>query len=389
MAARSFRFLAIVAAIIVLCLALCLITLKSGMTLHTARLPATSSRLQEQPVLCGDATRDLRQVKALGVKPPHARSLVPPSINCHAILNIFTSCIDNSTDHRKRLAQRQVLESYHRLQRFGVQAWLFTESEQWASQAAQLGVHVVRRFDTNQWGSPCLSFMYKYVANATQAHCDSHDVTYDGIRFDAYVNCDIIFTRGLVNTLEEVSRRWRTALATGKRGGILIVGKRTNVDFHRELLRDDNEVVSFAKRGKLYYHFAQDYFIYSRNARDWNRMPHFVIGRRAYDNWLVTNSYTDDRIDLIDGSNTILALHLTCADGNSAGHAKMYDNDHNVKALNPQTKLSVGPHEWNHGSTDDAHFFTTIRNGTIRFVRRTHTAGSRSVPAPPPPPPVG
>jgi hypothetical protein len=35
--------------------------------------------------------------------------------------------------------------------------------------------------------------------------------------------------------------------------------------------------------------------------------------------------------DLIDASNTILALHLTASDGNSAGHAKMYDNDHNVQ----------------------------------------------------------
>ena len=42
----------------------------------------------------------------------------------------------------------------------------------------------------------------------------------------------------------------------------------------------------------------------------------FVVGRRAYDNWLVDNAFHDEGMDLIDASNTILAVHLTAADGN-------------------------------------------------------------------------
>jgi hypothetical protein len=299
------------------------------------------------------------------------------AIQCEAILNLFTSCIDSTKDQRKIHAQLEVLRSYQRLKSVGVQTWLFTESEEMASQAKEFGVHVVSKFDKTGQGTPCLFFMYEYVHNVTKSRC----ANLHGLIFDAYTNCDIIFTQNLVRTLEEIRRMWQSSIAEGARKGVMVTGKRTNVDFHSEVLLNDNDVANLSKRGKLYYHFAQDYFIYSRGSRDWNRMPHFVVGRRAYDNWLVTDAHIDKDLDLVDGTNSILALHLTSADGNSAGHHKLLDNDHNVHAFNPVTQKSVGPEEWNHGSTDDAHFFTVVKNGSIHFVKRTFKAGNRTLPS--------
>ena len=52
-------------------------------------------------------------------------------------------------------------------------------------------------------------------------------------------------------------------------------------------LENDAQVVEKSKKGALFQNDAEDYFIYSRGARNWDTMPRFVVGRRAYDNWSV------------------------------------------------------------------------------------------------------
>jgi len=231
-----------------------------------------------------------------------------------------------------------------------------------------------------------LSFMYKHVAQQTDKNSAACGRQGGDIIFDAYTNGDILFTHSLVETLEEVRRLWAASIKAGERRGVMVVGKRTNVDFRAsDPLDNDDEVVAKSGLGTLFQNDAEDYFIYSRGSRNWDKMPHFVVGRRAYDNWLVDNSYHDDKMDLIDATNTILALHLTAADGNKAGHKKGADNDHNIHAHNPMTSKSVGAHEWDHGKTDHAHFFTKHKGGSVKMVRRSVNAGSRRVPSAPKP----
>ena len=55
--------------------------------------------------------------------------------------------------------------------------------------------------------------------------------------------------------------------------------------------------------GKLFANDAEDYFIYSRGGEDWSHIPDFVVGRRAYDNWLVDHAYHDPLVDLVDGTS--------------------------------------------------------------------------------------
>ena len=68
-------------------------------------------------------------------------------------------------------------------------------------------------------------------------------------------------------------------------------------------------------------------------------MPAFVVGRVAYDNWLTQNSLTDASVDMIDATNTILALHLTAGDGTRAGHTRAgttADREYNKNVINPR-----------------------------------------------------
>ena len=70
--------------------------------------------------------------------------------------------------------------------------------------------------------------------------------------------------------------------------------------------------------------YAEDYFIYSRSPQNLSLqldlVPDFVVGRLAYDNWLVDQAVHDSAVDVIDGTATVLAMHLSGKDGNMAGH---------------------------------------------------------------------
>lgn len=110
-------------------------------------------------------------------------------------------------------------------------------------------------------------------------------------------------------------------------------------------------------------------FFYSRRVQNLSSMPDFVVGRRAYDNWLVDHAFHNTNIVLIDASRTILALHLTTGDGNKAGHHKGADNNWNVNVLNPATQKKVHRGEWDHGTTNHCPFFT-LKHGADVAIRR-------------------
>ena len=65
--------------------------------------------------------------------------------------------------------------------------------------------------------------------------------------------------------------------------------------------------------------FIQDFFIVTRGTFKWSEIPDFVIGRPAYDNWLVDYAF-HHLVDSIDVSATVHAIHQTDVDGNKAGH---------------------------------------------------------------------
>jgi hypothetical protein len=147
-------------------------------------------------------------------------------------------------------------------------------------------VIAVNKFAKNDRGTPMLSFMYKHVAQQTDKNSAACGRQGGDIIFDAYTNGDILFTHSLVETLEEVRRLWAASIKAGERRGVMVVGKRTNVDFRAsDPLDNDDEVVAKSGLGTLFQNDAEDYFIYSRGSRNWDKMPHFVVGRRAYDNW--------------------------------------------------------------------------------------------------------
>lgn len=133
--------------------------------------------------------------------------------------------------------------------------------------------------------------------------------------FYAYSNGDILFTNSLIETLiflRDTIVNYRTP--------VLIVGRRVNVfNVTKQEGSSLNNLVEISKsRGKLFTGWAEDYFITTR-AYPWVDVAEVVIGRKAYDNWLVYRSRKAMHI-VIDATNTILAVHQTTEAGNFEGH---------------------------------------------------------------------
>ncbi|KAL3884484.1 hypothetical protein ACJMK2_024622 [Sinanodonta woodiana] len=176
----------------------------------------------------------------------------------------------------------------------------------------------------------------------------------------AFANSDILFTDTLVETLLQVMEYNSTF-----KGHTLIIGIRTNVN---NITRDEGsswkELESVSKkRGTLFKMYAEDYFITS-GSYPWKDIPDVVIGRRAYDNWLVLNARMMKH-RVIDATETILAVHQTTKAGNFEG-LNQTDASYNLKLLmNFNKNVS-----YTAGYTDCAEFITKKDKMNIRITRR-------------------
>jgi hypothetical protein len=205
-------------------------------------------------------------------------------------------------------------------------------------------------------------------AAALQAYPDADAVMYS--------NSDILYTPALAETLRvvidyverEKARKLAAKLPYNVRGWMM-VGQRVNHDVPADWsLADDPAWVDtierqFVNRGELFESDAEDYFIVSRGLLDWMKLPEFIVGGVAFDNWLTNkvNKMAADGLAIeIDGSKTITALHQNhCLGGNhKCSHA------HEKSGFNQRLADQHGG--WELGHTADAAYATDRRaDGTM------------------------
>ena len=199
----------------------------------------------------------------------------------------------------------------------------------------------------NEHGVPLLGHMYKTMMRA----CPSAK-TY------TYVNGDIIGTSDFVRTIEAVMHV----------GEFLMVGRRTNVKWEK-VYRTKDAGFSFDDHfanGLLFATNAQDYFTVTKHAIDWNSIPPFVIGRAAYDNWLVDHIYHNPSVVLIDATKTVRMVHQTDEEGPTAHGGRMVKS----KADRQYNRI-LGKGQWDHGHTTHAPWETCFDgSGTIVLKNR-------------------
>ncbi|KAK3086495.1 hypothetical protein FSP39_019205 [Pinctada imbricata] len=184
--------------------------------------------------------------------------------------------------------------------------------------------------------------------------------------FLAYVNGDMLFTKSIVATLKSLQKAIRSSLFNASYP-VLIVGQRLNVmNVSADEIKSEDKIRAMAKsRGKLFTEWGEDYFITTRNY-PWKNLPDVVIGRLAYDNWMVWNAKRSN-FYTIDATKTLLAIHQTTKSGNFEGHKKP-DGNYNNRLIQKMYKKV----KYVAGRTSCAVYKTSNNSkGYIEFSKRT------------------
>ena len=221
--------------------------------------------------------------------------------------------------------------------------------------AKSQGWHILSCPKVNEYNMPFLKDMYVEVTRL-------YNATLYG-----FVNGDIMFDQGLEETLVTIGdemKFYKEILATGQRWNY-----HKKISSWNAISWRPSAIPQLAKHpaAHLYMDYAEDYFFVSRTF-PWPRFKDIVIGRRAYDNYLVARS-NQLNVLTVDMTGTVHALHQTghaaSVHGKKRG-AKTNDSEYNINV--------IGPFNFLVGRTANAKYFTThTEKGVIikcRFCKK-------------------
>lgn len=256
----------------------------------------TASTISSKDSTSGDFYETLSSIKNLKDRINTLKDAITQD-KAIPLLTLFTTW---PTKKEKYLVHNSTINNWKALSPF-ITPVLFTDEPALAAEAKSRDWKVLPVTKTAV-GIPILKYMYIQAMGKFKS------------KFYAYCNGDILFTDGLVATLLST-----LSFNINPSVPMMMVGQRTNVEYvtAQEASTFEN-IAKAGKRGKLFTTFAEDYFITTPNY-PWKDCAEVVIGRRAYDNWLVLYARKRKHIT-IDGTKTILAVHQSTKAGNYEGH---------------------------------------------------------------------
>lgn len=224
-----------------------------------------------------------------------------------------------------------------------VKSIFFSDDEDLSNRVRKAGWDVMLP-KTSSIGVPILKFMYLDVMKKYNAH------------FYGYSNGDLLFTHTLVKTLLK--------LKPYSEHPMLIVGQRTNVrDVTESQASSHENITLLAKKGKLFTPWGEDYFI-TDSKYPWKDCPEVVIGRVAYDNFLVLNA-RKHKHTTVDATRTLLALHQTTKAGDSEGHKHPNGNFNNRLLGRLYKRINYAA-----GLTSCTSYYTALNGSHIQMIQR-------------------
>lgn len=206
---------------------------------------------------------------------------------------------------------------------------VFTNVSDDAKFTKAFGAKVLPVLEHGGGGAPVLRWMFETVKKY-----------YTKSTFYGYVNSDILFTDTLISTLETIKN------IKSMNNPIFVVGRRINVNgvSDNEAENYENIETMARHRGQLFAAHAEDFFI-TNAAFPWSNIINIVVGRLAYDNWIVGHVICNMKIDVIDVTDTVTAVHQTSkAGGNFEGHKSQHSQYNNrlFKSLGINPKFKSG-----------------------------------------------
>ena len=151
--------------------------------------------------------------------------------------------------------------------------------------------------------------------------------------FYMFANADNLYDSSLIMTLSAVRRAWLSGYIRQK---LIIYGQRNNMVVYEEIL-DEMEFSRYFIQSSPFTDFAQDYFIVTKDSIEWDLYPEVLVGRIAYDNYLVDFSVRSE-LESIDASNSIHLLHQSekHTDHSSSHFKNSFENKWNYRLSNLQ-----------------------------------------------------
>jgi len=155
-----------------------------------------------------------------------------------------------------------------------------------AEAAGKYGCCHIAELEKTEYGTPLLSDIF---AKAQKA-CETPLICYS--------NADILFPFELLTAVDLVAKRFKN---------FLITGQRWNMDVSSLITADNVKVLMQSRHqvGELYRPDGMDYFVFPCGMVT---MPPFVIGRPAWDNWMVWDALSK-KIPIVDASSYITIIH--------------------------------------------------------------------------------
>ncbi len=202
------------------------------------------------------------------------------------MLTIF-SCPKPFRGHAD-IIQRNAVQSWRRLGQ-ETEVLLLGDDEGTAEVAKEFRIQHIPGVARNEHGTPLINSLFEKAQEKAK---------YDRM---CYVNADIIL---MSNFLQAIKR------AVVEMDRSLLVGRRWNLDLKEPVNFNANWeewlLNQVAHRGKLYYHFAIDYFVYPRGV--WGEIPPFAVGRPGWDIWMLYRAHVLN-LPMVDLTKMVSVIH--------------------------------------------------------------------------------
>ncbi len=202
------------------------------------------------------------------------------------MLTIF-SCPKPFRDHIN-IIQRNAIQSWTRLSP-KPQIILLGDEEGIAAVTGKLGICQIPNIERNEFGTPLVSSLFEEAEKAA---------IFDNM---CYVNADIILMNNFMEAIKNVFNEMPNSLVVGRRWNLNI---KEAIDFKGNWEQWLKEKV--AKQGKLFSHYAIDYFVYPKGI--WGKLPPFAIGRPGWDNWVIYRAHSQN-LPIVDLTKMVPVIH--------------------------------------------------------------------------------
>jgi hypothetical protein len=187
--------------------------------------------------------------------------------------------------------QLNAIRSWQRLGR-DCQVILCGDEPGVAEVAAACGVDHISEIETNRFGTPLLSSVFRRAQDAAR-----HEVV-------CYANADLILFPDLLEAIARVSAAKRRFMLVGRSWDLDVDEDLAPLDGARELdLRRRVAADGIARE-----HDWIDFFVFRRHGI--GPLPPFAVGRPAWDNWMIWRA-RKLRLALVDVSRAALVIHQT------------------------------------------------------------------------------